>query len=470
MISTLLKNDESTIEEYFSCYQEPINKSIKIITHKISQENFFALAKNQSRQLTSPGFINNSDTYYIAREDHKVWLGKHWLHSAWFFYMQEVAASLPAHILPLKAWDVVLDMCAAPGWKSVQIWDALLQLGWGWYVVSNEMSWSRIISLQHNLNRTWIYNSCVTNMSWSLFGGIAPNFFDGVLVDAPCSGEWTGFKSDAGTKRWREDLVHKIARVQKDLLTSAVKACKPWGYILYATCTINPWENEWVISHILEQYGDYLTLENVEINHKSPWVTKRADQQLLSPENAEKVARFWPHIQHTGWFFIALLHKTQETPHTDKPVSINETLSQLDISDTLQEKMHHMIWEDYGIDLIGTDYFFASTPKQIYITTKTYATLHSKMHIAKIWVPVFKWNNNKELRPLHGLWTILGHLATKNVIQLDDTSVQKYSEWYDLTVDYKPTTPHSYVMLQYAQRWFSVWKIVWDTLKNKFIK
>ncbi len=64
-------------------------------------------------------------------------------------------------------------------------------------------------------------------MSGTQFGNIVPNFFDGILVDAPCSGEGTGFKSDAGTKRWREDLVHKIARIQKDLLTSAVKACKP---------------------------------------------------------------------------------------------------------------------------------------------------------------------------------------------------------------------------------------------------
>ena len=466
MISTLLQQDQKNIESYFSCYQEAINKSIKIIRHKITQEDFFAIAKSQWWQLTSPWFITWSDTYYITREETKVWLGKHWLHSAWFFYMQEVAASLPTHILPVQAWDIILDMCAAPWGKSVQLWDSLINTGW--YIVSNEMSGTRIIALQHNLNRTWIYNSCVTQMSGTQFGNIVPNFFDGILVDAPCSGEGTGFKSDAGTKRWREDLVHKIARVQKDLLISAVKACKPWWYIVYATCTINPWENEWVVSHILEQYDDYLTLEDVAIEQKSEWVTGRADQKFLSAEQAKKVARFWPHVQHTWWFFIALFQKTKETP-SKEIAPTKQTLSQLDLSDSLQEKVRTMITEDYAIEL-DEDYFFVSTQKQVYLTSKAYKTLHDKMHVAKIWVPIFKWNNNKELRPLHWLGNILWHLATKNVIQLDDISLQKYSEWYDLTTDYKPTTTNSYVMIKHQSRWCSVGKIVWDTLKNKYIK
>lgn len=476
MISSLLQNNQSDIDAYFGCYQESIEKSIKIVTHKVSQDDLFAMAKQYWWTLTAPGFVEHSDTYYITRDTYDMGLGKHWLHTSWFFYMQEVAASLPANILPIKTWDIVLDMCAAPWGKSVQLWDGLfnqtdkesLPQATG-FVVSNEMSGSRIISLQSNLNRTGIYNGCVTNMSWSVFGSILPNFFDAVLVDAPCSWEGTGFKSDAGTKRWREDLVHKIARTQKELLTSAIKTCKAWWYIVYATCTINPWENEWVVSYILNKYSDYLTLENVAINNKTSGVTHRQDETLLSEEDAQKVARFWPHIQHTGWFFIALFKKTKETLEvSDKPQKTTE--SQLLLSDDLQEKITEILFNDYNIELPKDQYFFVSTQKQVYVTTKDYLLLHNKIHIEKAGVPIFKWNNNKELRPLHGLWNILGHLATKNVIQLDDTSLQRYSDGYDLTTDILPTTSHAYVIVQYKQRWISVGKIVWDTLKNKYMK
>ncbi len=476
MISSLLQNNQSDIDAYFWCYQESVEKSIKVINHKVSQDDLFVMAKQYGWTLTNPWFIKNSDTYYITRESYDMGLGKHWLHTAGFFYMQEVAASLPANILPVKVGDIILDMCAAPWGKSVQLWDMLFNKidnnslpQATWFVVSNEMSGSRIISLQSNLNRTAIYNGCVTNMSWSIFGSILPNFFDAVLVDAPCSGEGTGFKSDAWTKRWREELIHKIARTQKELLTSAIKTCKAGWYIVYATCTINPWENEWVVSYILNKYKDYLTIENVEITWKTWGITQWQGELLLSQEDAGKVARFWPHIQHTGWFFIALFKKHKDTLDLGEKTQ-KTTSSQLIFSDQLQEKIIEILFNDYNILLPENEYFFVSTQKQVYITTKNYLLLHDKIHIEKVWVPIFKWNNNKELRPLHGLGNILGHLATKNVIQLDDTSLQRYSDGYDLDTDTIPTTPHAYIILKYKQRWISVGKIVWNTIKNKYMK
>lgn len=155
------------------------------------------------------------------------------MHQAGFFYMQEVAASLPSQVLNVEAGDLVLDMCAAPGGKSVQLGDRLLtadgrkpsdSIG---LIVSNEVSGSRLVSLQHNLNRCGIYPTAVTSMDGIAFGTVLPEFFDKVLVDAPCSGEGTGFKSDAGTKRRREEDIQKIARLQQQLLFSAINACKP---------------------------------------------------------------------------------------------------------------------------------------------------------------------------------------------------------------------------------------------------
>ena len=83
---------------------------------------------------------------------------------------------------------------------------------------------------------------------------------DTVLIDAPCSGEGTGFKSDAGTKRRRLQTILEISHLQQSLLVSGIHACKPGGSIVYATCTINPRENEMVVAHALAVFGDTIEL------------------------------------------------------------------------------------------------------------------------------------------------------------------------------------------------------------------
>ncbi len=465
MISELLKNNKDDINLYFSCYQNSLEKSIKIIKSKIDIDLFLFMGKQYWRTFQKQIFTENKDVYYITRDDTSSWLGKHWLHNAWFFYIQEVAASLPAQFLPIKKWDIVLDMCSAPGWKAVQISDM------GWYVVSNEVNSSRIIPLQYNLNRIWVYNSTVTSIQWGTWWNILPNFFDHILVDAPCSWEWTGFKSDDGFKRWREENIHKIAHLQKELLSSAIKACKVWGTIVYSTCTINPWENEWVISYALDIFWESIELEHIEINNKSIWITNWEGKQLLSDENAKKVCRFWPHIQETGWFFIAKFRKNLELKIKDSQLP-NTLTSQLDISSKLQEKISKVLLNDYGIDIDPTKYFFISSQKQIYLTSPLYLQLHGKIRTEKTWVPIFKWNKD-ELIPLHWLGNCLGHLATKNRLSLPEDVLQKYSEWGDILVNSEwwiVNNDNKYVVLTYKDYWISVWKVVDGYIKNKFIK
>ncbi len=93
-----------------------------------------------------------------------------------------------------------------------------------------------------------------------------PEFFDSILLDAPCSGEGTGFKSDFGTKFWDIRKVESIAKVQQQLLISAFKACKVGGSILYSTCTSNPLENEVNVQLLLDKYGDKLELQEIKID------------------------------------------------------------------------------------------------------------------------------------------------------------------------------------------------------------
>ena len=95
--------------------------------------------------------------------------------------------------------------------------------------------------------------------------------FDKVLVDAPCSWEGMQYKYDKNVVYWDQVGAEKLAKLQKELLLSWLKALKVWGELVYSTCTLNPYENEWVISYVLEQLWDRVELINVDIKWKSFW-------------------------------------------------------------------------------------------------------------------------------------------------------------------------------------------------------
>lgn len=474
MITELLMHNKDAVDAYFSCYQEPLEKSIKIIQHKISSKELFTIAEKEGWTLTDPMLIKNGDVYYIQRENAQQWLWKHWLHAWGFFYMQELAASLSAPFIDIQAWDIILDMCAAPWWKSAQLADKLLCTRSPWMIVCNEINNKRVVSLQHNLNRTSMYNTCITNMQGWVFGNLTPEFFNHVLVDAPCSGEWTWFKSAAGTKRRREENVHKIAVLQKEILCSAIKACKVWWNIVYSTCTINPWENEFVVQYVLEKYGSVLEIENIDIVGKSSGIPSRHWSSLLTESDSQKVARFWPHIQHTWGFFIAKLRKKASvTWATSTSITHKKPQSQLHFSQSFQEFVADILLTDFGIVVDTKKHFFVSSQKQIYLTTPLFPDIHDKLDVAKTGIPIFKWNNDKDVRPLHGLGNTLWGLATKNTYTLPEESLQRYSEWFDIPYDttrQQLTTSHKYGILLYKDRGFSIWKFTDGTIKNKFMK
>jgi 16S rRNA (cytosine1407-C5)-methyltransferase len=90
-----------------------------------------------------------------------------------------------------------------------------------------------------------------------------PQFFDCILVDAPCSGEGTGFKSDAAFKRRKQESINSIVGLQKSILASSRQALRPGGILIYSTCTINPFENELQLTNWLDIYGH--EIEQIDI-------------------------------------------------------------------------------------------------------------------------------------------------------------------------------------------------------------
>jgi 16S rRNA (cytosine1407-C5)-methyltransferase len=126
------------------------------------------------------------------------------------------------------------------------------------------------------------------------------------------------YKSDFKVYQWNEKAIKKLAHLQRELLISGLSALKVGGELVYSTCTTNTIENEGVIASILEELGESVELVNVEIAEKSFGI---------SPENGrdtegttKKVARFRPHLHHTGGFFIAKLRKKSSIPETSHSI------------------------------------------------------------------------------------------------------------------------------------------------------
>lgn len=160
-------------------------------------------------------------------------------------------------------------------------------------------------------------------------GNLLSEQCDKVLLDAPCSGEGMQYKSDVNIYQRKEKATRKLAHLQKNLLITGINALKKGGELVYSTCTTNTIENEEVILSILQELKGQIELLEVKIEEKSPGIVKiesnktsPTDHNTL-PSNivhniTTKVARFRPHIHHTGGFFIAKFKKIKTNTSTYK--------------------------------------------------------------------------------------------------------------------------------------------------------
>lgn len=198
------------------------------------------------------------------------------------FYIQELAAATSVSVLSEgkihEDHFVILDMAASPGWKTTQLAEHYPNS----FIVANEPTRERIPQLLQNLDRMGSSNIGVTLYPGQYFRN-TPEVFDRILLDAPCSGEWTLYKWTDATKHWHIKNIKTIARLQEKLIDAAIIALKVGGEMLYSTCSMNLLENEWVIESIEKKYPN-----TFEILYQK---------------------RFWPHIDGTGGFFVTKIRK-----------------------------------------------------------------------------------------------------------------------------------------------------------------
>ena len=164
---------------------------------------------------------------------------------AW--WVQDIAASLPARLLGPGPGSVV-DVCAAPGGKTLQLAAA------GWQVTALDIAAPRLERFAANLARTGLHAEtiCADALAWN-----PPAPLDAVLLDAPCSASGIVRRHPDVMYRARPDIVAEMAGLQRQLLARAADWVRPGGRLVYATCSLEPAEGEKQVAALLAARDDY---------------------------------------------------------------------------------------------------------------------------------------------------------------------------------------------------------------------
>ncbi len=180
-------------------------------------------------------------------------------------YFLDEASVIAAKLLAVQPGDAVLDMCAAPGGKSLVLASCLQGEG---SLVSNDRSSARRARLKNvlssHLSEDWHALTTVTAhdaSKWSLYEKDA---YDRILLDAPCSSERHVLTDPKALAIWTPARPKHLAITQFAMLAAALDAVKVGGYILYSTCSINPMENEQVIQKLFNKRAGRCTVIEVK--------------------------------------------------------------------------------------------------------------------------------------------------------------------------------------------------------------
>jgi len=293
-------------EDFFEEYKNVPVRGFRINTYKTTVEEF--LYKIDMSFEKVPWC---SDGFYI---DSDVRLSKHPYYFAGLMYLQEPSAMFPVEALSLNKGDVVLDLCAAPGGKTVQIASRIGEQG---ILVSNDIKSNRIKALIKNVEALGISNTIVTNNSPKELAENFGAFFDKILVDAPCSGQGM-FRKDINTlKKSSNDKIITYVNMQKQIMNEVDKLLKVGGELVYSTCTFSLQENEEIISWFLKKNTNY---EVVEIpnnyNFSQGMVVNQIDKRL------NRALRIYPHKVKAEGHFVCKLRKIS-SKYEDEIIQFN---------------------------------------------------------------------------------------------------------------------------------------------------
>jgi NOL1/NOP2/sun family putative RNA methylase len=272
------------------CRDVEVKQAIRVNTMNAKKADIIKRLESLGIELEKISFLDNG--YWIRSSEFSVGATSEYLLG--YYSIQEAAAQIPATLFTELKDKIVLDACAAPGGKTVQLADLMRNTG---TIIALDFERQRLTALANNLERCRVKNTIVYQMDARQVSKLEIKF-DRILLDVPCSGNFVTDKNWFRQRTIRD--VERNAALQREILTEAAKAMKEDGEIVYATCSLEPEENELNIDWAIKNLN--LQVEKIDCyGEKAP--TKIFGKQLDS--SIGNCRRIWP--EQTQGFFISKL-------------------------------------------------------------------------------------------------------------------------------------------------------------------
>lgn len=381
----LLKEE---FNDFLSSLEQPQQKAIYVNSCKISPEEFMNIADFSLIKIPY-----EKCGFYVDNAKR----GRHVLHHAGAMYSQEPSAMFTVNSIKFNGDEKVLDMCAAPGGKSIQIANKIPD----GVLVCNEYNRARSEILFSNIERMGLKNVIVANDTPANIANAYGNCFDVCLVDAPCSGEGMFRRGEDVVKEWHAGINEMCAKRQLEILYEADKTLKYDGILIYSTCTYAIEENEEVVREFIKNR-----------NYK----LEKIDWDLPRGINMPEAVRLYPHRVKGEGQFVAVLRKIED--NTNSCSSTMKLSSSKITCDFIKQNINPEVAKEISHNIVEYKNFCYYAPHKEMI----------KKHINYVSVGVRLGQIvGARFEPHHNLFTSFGaDFLLKLDLRLTDKLVEKY--------------------------------------------
>lgn len=299
------------------------------------------------------------------------------------YYVQEASSMFLGQVVEQFVKEPVraLDLCAAPGGKSTHLHSLLPT---GSMLVSNEPMPLRAQVLAENITKWGNPSSVVTKNMPADFSRFR-NFFDLVVVDAPCSGEGMFRKEPKAVEQWSVSNVEMCAERQREILADIWSSLRPGGLLVYSTCTFNSEENEQNVRWIAEELG----AEPLAVEIPAEWNITGS----LSGDDTP-VYRFIPGMTEGEGFFLAVLRKGG-----DEPLEQPRQQRWQPVPEKLKREIEKWVENSASFNFVLNGDVVTAMPKE---HTSAMLALQQKLCLLYCGLPLATVKNGK-LLPMHSL-------------------------------------------------------------------
>lgn len=438
--------DWTDLDALKSISSVPLRKSLRVNTLKMSVDDFVAAAKGRGWELSPVPWC--AEGFFIEREDRTRALGRDLLHQVGCFYMQEAASMLPPALLGAQPGEAVLDMSAAPGSKTTQVAAALQGKG---VIVANDVQENRLWTLKSNVHRLGATNVVITKKVGQWFAKHMTERFDRVLCDAPCTAQGTVRKDSDALQYCGLENIEKMARLQVQLLESAIHAAKVGGTIVYSTCTLTPEENEGVILEMLQKFEDRIAVvdprecRGERVERDSEWLEQpiadsfkvqewlRKERNYSLPSTLYPLVRLWPQTLDTEGFFSVVLRKNAPTKDPTQMDIIKP--QEVPLPPRRIKEAKDVFEEAYGTPVLHEGETLYQLGENVLLTTYGVSDFGLPVEDFSLGLPFAKLLKDGRVRIAHETATLRGHEATKGTLELSETQLADILDGKDTTCD-----------------------------------